>query len=1346
MSFIGKASVENYLCEEGEFEDYLDRIDYFIHANKITDAARKRFILLSILHSSYYKTLKSLVYPENPRNCAYDDLIEHLRNHYCPAPTPVMSRWKFNRRSQLPEESVAQFVAALRKIAENCNFGVTLNDMLRDRLQQGVRNKLIQQTILDQEDQDFGAVYKKAVSMETTAKEMKMLSSPEEEKQLNSKPRPSSSASSQQDEVQATSASSDVNRMQFRKNYNQRKPSRIPRPKPNYFNSHSRQTNNSKFKPRGERQESYSSSFKSQSQELCFRCKKGYHNPNKCWHKKARCKFCRRYGHIEDACFQKEKTKKSTHNIQNDDYDDSGDEYDYEVFSLHQNRSGSYVPPLKEVMNVNGVSIEMEIDTGSSNSIICETVYSKYFKNIPIEPVTSTLSVYNQTKLELLGKISVTVNGKAGLSLLVVKDSGPNLIGRDWLACIKLDWKKFAVSKNAHQDYSFHVTDDKSKLEDLLKDFDALFDDSTVGKLEGYKANIVIDKEATPKFCKARTVPYALKDKIDTELARLENNGIIRKVQFSDWASPIVPVSKPNGDVRICADFKSTINQHMQVDKYPLPTPEDLFTKLAPGKLFSKLDLSHAYNQIVLDDESQKVAVINTHKGLYSFCRLPFGAASSAAIFQRSMDSLLADVDNVVIYQDDVLVTGTDSQSHLQNLQKVFQKLSDAGLKLKKEKCSFLNDEITYLGHRINAQGIMPSSDKLDTIVQAESPNNVQQLQAYLGMINFYRKYVHNMANVLSPLYKLLKKGAQWTWTETEQRAFEKSKVMLVESPLLVHYDTTKPLIITSDASSYGIGSVLSHKYPDGSERPIAFASRVLNPAECNYSQLEKEGLALIYGVKKFHKYLFGRSFEIITDHKPLLGLLGENHLIPAVASARITRWALMLAAYSYHLMYRPGKKIAPADFASRFPSSKAPNQISQPDEIQLIKSDEAPIDFRKIKMWTTKDKTIMQVLKYMKFGWNNEDVKDDVKPYFNVRDELSCEDNVLMRGLRVVIPESQRKDVMKMLHDGHPGICRMKAIARSFMWWPGIDHDLEMCVKKCEMCQNAQNSPPKATLHPWEWPGKPWYRIHIDLAGPVMGKELLIIVDAHTKCIDVIPLTTTTSRMVIESLRRTFATFGLPTVLVSDNGRQFVSEEFELFCTKNGIKHVTSSSYHPSSNGLAERGVQTVKKSLEKIEAPTLDIKVQRFLFNYRNTPQSSTNKTPAYLMFGRELRSHFSLIHKSVSETVLQKQDNAKNSHDFHAKDRHLNVNDHVIIENFVGKPKWFKGQIVKIIGPLTYEVRLENGRIVKKHVDHLKIVDRNECSENGKRGDDHGKVDNDQNKQRQKRNVKAPKKLNL
>ena len=1333
MAYVGQGSIENFLCEDGDFEDYADRIDYFMIANKIADPARKRFMLLTILHNSYYKTLKSLVFPRKPRECSYDELMEAFRTHYCPAPTPVMSRYRFNRRSQSADETIAEFVANLRKIAEYCDFGATLNDMLRDRLQQGVKNERIQQAILDQEDQSFDAIYRKAISMETTAKEMKILATkePESKQVVKPSPTPNTSSSPPSEENQ----SSDVNRMHFRKNYSRRT---SKRPKRNNFNS--RQNYQSNFKQKNNDRQDQNS----KSRDLCHRCKRGYHNPDKCWHKKARCKNCHRFGHIEHACYQK---NKSTNRITT-----STDQDDYAVYSLDCNHSkggnNKYIPPLKEVLDVNGKTITMEVDTGSSNSIICEDTYLKFFRELPLEKFTSTLSVYNQTKLEVLGKLSVTVNGKTDLSLLVVKDKGPNLIGRDWLAHVKLNWKDmFAqMPTSVKNDQTFHVSDENLKVNELLKDFDTLFDNSTIGKLEGYKANIVIDKEAVPKFCKARPVPYAMTDKIDCELSRLENDGIIRKVQFSDWASPIVPVIKPSGDVRICADFKTTINQHMHVDKYPLPTPEDLFTKLAQGTLFSKLDLSHAYNQVVLDDESQKIAVINTHKGLYSFCRLPFGAASSAAIFQRVMDSLLADIDHVVIYQDDVLVTGTNTQNHLQNLKSVFQKLSDAGLKLKKEKCSFLNDEITYLGHRINAQGIMPSSDKLDTIMKADSPKNVQQLQAYLGMINFYRKYVQNMAGVLSPLYKLLKKGTSWNWSDIEQQAFEKSKVLLMKSPLLVHYDPSKPLIVMSDASSYGIGSVLSHRYPDGSERPIAFASRVLSSAERNYSQLDKEGLALIYGVKKFHKYLFGRKFEILTDHKPLLGLLSENQLIPAVASARVTRWALMLSAYNYHLMYRPGKKIAPADFASRFPSSNAPDYVSQPGEIQLIKSDEAPIDFQKIKTWTTKDKTIMQVLKYMKFGWNNDQVTDDLKPYYNVRDELSCEENVLMRGLRVVIPKSQRQDVMKMLHDGHPGICRMKSIARSFVWWPGVDHDLETYVKNCELCHSTQNSPSKATLHPWEWPGKPWYRIHIDLAGPVMGKELLIIADAHSKWIDVIPLTTTTSRSVIDSLRRTFATFGLPVVIVSDNGRQFVSEEFELFCSKNGIKHVTSSVYHPASNGLAERAVQTVKKSLQKIEAPTLDIKVQRFLFNYRNTPQSSTNKTPSSLMFGRELRSHFSLLHKSVSDTVLEKQDNAKNTHDFHAKDRKFDVNDHVIVENFVGKPKWFKGQIVEIIGPLTYGVKLENGRVVKKHVDHLKMVNSNGCNSNKERDDDHGKMVNDQTKERPKRNVKLPKKLNL
>ena len=276
---------------------------------------------------------------------------------------------------------------------------------------------------------------------------------------------------------------------------------------------------------------------------------------------------------------------------------------------------------------------------------------------------------------------------------------------------------------------------------------------------------------------------------------------------------------------------------------------EDLFAKLSGGVIFSKLDLSSANQQLELDEESKQYTVINTHRGLFRFNRLPFGISSAPGIFQRTMENLLNGIPRVIVYLDDILISGVSKEDHLHNLQLVFERLHSAGLFLKKDKCKFCVNSISYLGHKIDCEGLHPLPDKIDGITKASTPKSVTELKAFLGLMNYYAKFIPNLATVLSPLYQLLSESVPWSWTAERDAAFKKAKSLLTSDCVLVHYNPEKDLVISCDASSYGFGAVLSHKFPDGSERPIAFTSQTLSAAERKYSQIEKEdsGLYLWY-------------------------------------------------------------------------------------------------------------------------------------------------------------------------------------------------------------------------------------------------------------------------------------------------------------------------------------------------------------------------------------------------------------------------------------------------------------------------------------------------------------------
>ena len=301
-----------------------------------------------------------------------------------------------------------------------------------------------------------------------------------------------------------------------------------------------------------------------------------------------------------------------------------------------------------------------------------------------------------------------------------------------------------------------------------------------------------------------------------------------------------------------------TVNPVSKLDRYPIPRIEDLFANLKKGKSFTTLDFSQAYQQLTLDEESRKCVVINTHKGLFKYTRLPYGISSAPGIFQRVMDNLLQGLSSVAVYLDDILVTGAMEEEHLSTLEKVLGRLEMSGLRVKKKKCQFMVPSVTYLGHQIDASGLHPLPDKVRAIEEARAPNNVTELKSYLGPLTYYGKFLPNLATQLAPLYQLLRKEHPWMWGQQQKKSFQTSKKLLTSSRLLVHFNPYMELILACDASAYGIGALLAHKMPDGTEKPVGYASHTLTKAEKNYSQLEKEGLSCIFGIKQFHSYLFG--------------------------------------------------------------------------------------------------------------------------------------------------------------------------------------------------------------------------------------------------------------------------------------------------------------------------------------------------------------------------------------------------------------------------------------------------------------------------------------------------------
>ncbi|CAM1324956.1 Uncharacterised protein r2_g3383 [Pycnogonum litorale] len=664
------------------------------------------------------------------------------------------------------------------------------------------------------------------------------------------------------------------------------------------------------------------------------------------------------------------------------------------------------------------------------------------------------------------------------------------------------------------------------------------------------------------------------------------------------------------------------------------------------------------------------------------------------------------------VYLDDVIITGRTVKEHDSKLIKVLTILQNAGLRLRREKCEFSKQSLSYLGHIINSEGIRPRKDKIKAIEEAPKPSNVAELRSYLGLLNYYHRFLPKLSSELGPLHRLLQKDVKWEWGRREQHAFQHSKALLQSSDLLVHYDPAKPVRLSCDASPYGIGAVLSHVLPNGEDKPISYASRTLSPSERNYAHIERETVSIIFGVKYFHKYLYGRSFEVVTDHKPLLGLIGEHKGISTTAASRIQRWSLFLGSYMYTLRFRPGSKHCNADAFSRLPITDNSVKDFMPPEVvhTLNVLDDFPITSREIGRYTLKDNILARVINYVRDGWP-EEAKEDVmlKPYYDKREELMIERNCIMWHNRIVVPATLREQILRELHDTHSGMVKMKAFARCYLWWPKLDCDIERLVKNCYECQSTSNIPPDGPLQPWRYPDKPWHRIHIDFAGPVENKYLFIIVDAYSKYIDCHIMTTTTVTNTLNKLGITFATHGLPHTIVSDNGPQFTSAEFKQFCMKNGIQHIRTSPYHPSSNGLAERAVQTIKTQLRKTNGDSLQHRISRVLLLQHTTPASSTGRPPCEMLMGRRVRVKFDLLRPSVQNEVYAKQEEMKSNHDARSgRMKIIYVGDKVYALNYGAGDKWVPAVVQTKIGQINFEILLHDGRVWRRHIDQLRIRD--------------------------------------
>lgn len=1026
----------------------------------------------------------------------------------------------------------------------------------------------------------------------------------------------------------------------------------------------------------------------------CKACGKVGHKKEECWYKEFKCRKCAKTGHLARVCKEQRHYKRyddKNHYIEEEEIasqeedNNQSDPDELQLFNLTLNKINdtnfcfnnfSYYAT---ELTINGCKIKFEIDTGSAISAIPLKIYNEYFKDMKIIPFNSTLKAYDGTIIKTRGYITVktVINGESKqIKLIVIEKGCRPLIGRDVLGQIGFE-------------FNINVID-----EDVGKEFKNLFVEG-LGKYKYEKIKLKIKDGIEPIFVKPRSVPFAYKEKIEKELCRLEENKIISKLDTARWGTPIVTVLKKDGMLRICGDYSVTINKILINMNHPLPRIDDIFKALQGGKTFTKLDLTQAYNQLEVDEETSKLLAWTTHKGTYAVNRLPFGCKPNSGIFQSIMEKTLVGCENVAVFIDDIVVTGMTKQKHIDNLKNVLRKLEKAGFTINKNKCEFFKKKINYLGFEIDENGLHKDENKVKAIVNMPIPKNNTEVRAFCGLINYYARFIPNVSTILKPIY-MLENKEKVEWNQECQLAYEKIKKIITSDKILIHYDPRLEIVLSTDASAYGIGACIKHVVK-GEEKPIAYASRVLSKAEINYSMIDKEALAIYFGVKKFEQYLMGREFSIKTDHKPLIAIFGSKKGIPSMSASRLQRWSIYLSSFQFKIKYIKGKENVEADALSRLAIENIECEEEDTNYLNFVENEfSKPIRSKDVAIEVSNDEDLIKVVKMIKEGWkeNNEFKENkELRSYYHRRNELTLEKGIIMWGYRVVIPKKFREALLKEIHMSHTGIVKSKTLVRSFFWWPGIDKDIVEYVNACQVCKSNQIMPHKVA--PMSWPTQkcPYERIHIDFCGPIKGKSYLIIIDAYSKWLDVMSTTSIDTDNVIKMLKSNFLNFGIPKALVSDNGRSFISKEFEKFCIEFGIKHITSPPFHPSSNGQAENSVKTFKKAIYKInEEKKIDVteQIQKMLYMYRITPHCTTNKSPYEMMFNRKPKSRWDLL--------KPQKENTKDKIGL----RSFKVGEKVYFRDFLNK-KFVEGKISEVVSRSIYIIERANKKY-KRHVDHI------------------------------------------
>ena len=684
----------------------------------------------------------------------------------------------------------------------------------------------------------------------------------------------------------------------------------------------------------------------------------------------------------------------------------------------------------------------------------------------------------------------------------------------------------------------------------------------------------------------------------------------------SSWASPTLIVRR-NGKERFCVDYRA-INQITVPDRFPPPNVQDCIDKLSRCQFFTLCDADAAYHQCRLADEDAHKLAFATHDGLFQPTVVLFGPRNAPAYFQRNIAATLTGINHVQAYLDDIMIATETWDEHISTLKQVLSRLEERNIRLKRSKCSFAMDSVKYLGFIVNHQGVHPDAEKIKSITELSEPTSTKGLRSFLGMCAYYSHFVNGFSQLAKPLFDLTKKGAIWKWTSVERAAFEHLREAIAAGPMLRVPDLSKPFELLTDASGTALGAVLQQRDNEDKPFPVAFASRVLLPAETRYFVQELECLAVVFGLLKFRVYLLGRHFKLYTDHKALMSVLYKPS-----PSARITRWSLTMQEFDFEIIHIPGSMHFVPDALSR----------AERQHLATIITDTSSWKHAQLQ-----DPFCASTLRHILFA--KEQGEDSLSGFKVSESELLVLSQPNQRD-RIVVPDALKSEILKHAHDepisGHLGRAKTFARLAPNFFWPGWRRDTADYVSGCKSCQQRKGnfSRPKANLHVLSQ--GPNDLVAMDIQGPLVTSQrgnsyILVIQDIYTKYVTASPLADTSA----ENVAHTFVAdwiryFGAPARLLTDNGANFSASSTEDICNLLKIQKIWTSPYHPQTDGSVERFNRTLNEMLSHYvnhEQDDWDDFLPLVVFAYNSAYHTTVKNTPYLLMLGRPAPSAADLL----------------------------------------------------------------------------------------------------------------------